>query len=82
MNPKNLTKHTVLLHKLGSNPTTPKLVNIIRCKKGQATFHVLLAHKTMAKAIIKGCKLLMELFHQIQVNTMASQENILDKLLD
>ncbi len=82
MNPKNLTEHIVILHKPSSNATTPKLVNIIRCKKGQATFHVVgstmvkkqysSVHKTMAKAIEKRRKLLMESLHQIHANTMVS----------
>lgn len=37
MNPKTLTKHIVPLHILGFNPTTPKCINIIGCKKGPAT---------------------------------------------
>jgi hypothetical protein len=37
MNLKILTIHIVLLHILGSNPTTPKYVNIIGCKKGPVT---------------------------------------------
>jgi hypothetical protein len=37
MNPKTLTKHIVSLHILGSNPTTPKYINIIGCKKGPST---------------------------------------------
>lgn len=92
MNPKNLIERMVLLHKPRSNPTTPKLINIIGCKKGQATFHVVentmekrqysLTHKTMAKAIEKGRKVLIESLHQIHVDTMVSQENILDKQLD
>jgi len=39
MNPGTLIKHIMPLHIPGSNPTTPKSINRIGCKKRPATLH-------------------------------------------
>jgi hypothetical protein len=72
MNPRTLIEHTMSLHIPGSNPTTPKSINRIGCKKGPATLHFagstwvkrkyFSAHKTMARTTKKGRKLLMKSF--------------------
>jgi hypothetical protein len=82
MNPKTLTKHIVPLHILGSNPTTPKYVNRIGCKKGPTTFcssrstwvkrQYSSTHKTMVETTKKESKLLTKSFHKIHASSMAT----------
>lgn len=82
MNPNTLTKHIVPLHILGSNPTTPKYVNRIGCRKRLATicssgstrvkWQYSSTHKTMVETTKKESELLTKSLHKIHASTMAT----------
>jgi hypothetical protein len=81
--PQDLSyQHTILLHIISSNPTTPKSVNKTRFKKAPPTprstgstwvkRQYSSTHKTMAETIEKGNRLLIEFIHKIHANTMVT----------